>query len=104
MEKVWAELKKIESQAEQIRSDAQKDAKEITSIAQNEAEKLILDGKKYGGQEAQEYLKGAVEEANRKRDQQLVANKQAVEALTKQAQQRMDKASLAVVSAVLGET
>ena len=104
MEKVWEELKKIESQAEQVRSEAQKNAKEITSTAQIEAERLVANSKKYAEQEAQELYTGAVEDANQNREQQLKANQQATETLTKQAQQRMNKASSKIVEAVLEET
>jgi vacuolar-type H+-ATPase subunit H len=104
MEKVWEELKKIEAQAEQIRSEAQKNAKDITILSQKEAEKLLSNSKNYAQQEAQELYASTVEEANRSRDQQLKANQQTTEALAKQAQQRMDKASSTIVADVLGET
>jgi len=104
MEKVWEELKKIEAQAEQIRSEAQKNAKDITILSQKEAEKLLSNSKNYAQQEARELYASTVEEANRSRDQQLKANQQTTEALAKQAQQRMDKASSTIVADVLGET
>lgn len=104
MEKVWEELKKIDAQAEQIRSEAQTDAKEITSLAQKEAEALIADSKNYAQQEAQHLYTSGVSEANRSRDQQLEANQKTTEKLIKQGQQRMKKASLTIVTAVLGET
>ena len=47
MEKVWEELKKIELQAEQIRIEAQNRAKEITNLANQEAEKLVANSKAY---------------------------------------------------------
>jgi F0F1-type ATP synthase membrane subunit b/b' len=104
MEKVWEELKKIDAQAEQIRSEAQTNAKEITSLAQKEAEALIANSKNYAQQEAQHLYTSAVSEANRSRDQQLEANQKTTENLIKQGQQRMKKASLTIVTAVLGET
>ena len=103
LEKVWEELKKIEAQAEQIRSEAQTNAKEINRLAQNEAEKLLADSKNYAQQEGQQLFTSAVEEANRSRSQQLKENQQTTEKLTKQAQLRMDKASSTIVVAVLGE-
>ena len=104
MEKVWEELKKIEAQAEQIRSEAQKNAKEITILSQKEAEKLVTNSQNYAQQEAQGLYASTVEAANRNRDQQLRANQQTTETISKHAQQRMDKASSTVVTAVLGET
>ncbi len=104
MEKVWDELKKIDAQAEQIRSEAQKNAKEITSLAQKEAEKLLANSKNYGQQETQDLYASAVSEANLNREKQLKANQQTTENFGKQAQQRMEKASSTIVTAVLGET
>jgi len=104
MEKVWEELKKIDAQAEQIRSEAQTDAKEITSLAQKEAESLVTDSKNYAQKEAQQLYIDLVSEANRNRDQQLEENQKTTENLSKQAQQRMETASSTIVTAVLGET
>ncbi len=103
MEKVWGELKKIEDQAQEIHSDAQKNAKEITSLAQQEAENLVLDGKKYAREEADQLYAHAVDEANRKRDQQLEKTKAAAEKLGVQAGERMGNAVAAAVKVVLGE-
>jgi F0F1-type ATP synthase membrane subunit b/b' len=47
MERVWEELMKIETEAELIRSEAQSKAKGIVKIAEEEAEKLIANSKKY---------------------------------------------------------
>lgn len=103
MEKIWDELKKIEAQAEQIRSDAQNNAKTITALAQQQAEKLLANGKTYADDEAQQLYVNAIEEANGKRDERLKANQQATEKLRVHAEAAMDKAVLAVVSKVLGE-
>ncbi len=104
MEKVWEELKKIDFQAEQIRSEAQTKAKEIISLSQEVSEKLLVDSKIYAQQEAQQLYEETVEEANRRSDQQLEANQKATERLNKQAQKQMEKASSTIVSAVIGET
>ncbi len=103
MEKVWAELKKIEEQADQIKIQAQNKAKEITALSKQEADKLVADSITYGKQEAQKRYTECMEEANRNREQQLSANKEKAENITKQAQQQMDKAAQAVVDTVLGE-
>jgi len=104
MEKVWVELKKIDAQAEQIRSEAQTNAKEITRLVQKETQELLANGRTYAQQEAQELFEGAVSEANQNREKQLKVNQQTTEKLREQAHQRMEKAALTVVSAVLGET
>ena len=103
MEKVWAELKKIEAEAEQIRSEAQNKSKEITTLAQQEAENLQADGKTYAEQEAKQLYTNTINEANRKRDEQLKANQEATEKIRAQAEKRMDQAALAIVNSVLGE-
>lgn len=45
MEKVWDELKKIEAQPGQIRSEAQNKAKEIIAMVLQEAEELVAKSK-----------------------------------------------------------
>ncbi len=57
MEKVWEELKKIEAKADQIKSTAQNKAKEITVLAQQEAEKLVANSKTYAEEEAKQALR-----------------------------------------------
>jgi F0F1-type ATP synthase membrane subunit b/b' len=51
MERAWEELKKIEAQAEQIRSEAESRAKDIIRLADQEAEKLLANGKAYAEEE-----------------------------------------------------
>lgn len=104
MEKVWDELKKIEAQAEQIRSEAQDEAKKMTALAQQEAEKLIANGKAYGEEEAQQLYTIAIQGANRNRDEQLKANQEARANLREQAEKQIEQAVSTVVNTVLGET
>ncbi len=104
MEKVWDELKKIETQAERIKSEAQNKAETLTSLAQQEAEKLIENGKTYAQEEAQQYYVSIMDEANRRRDKQLEANRQDMEKLKVQAEKHIEQASSAIVNSVLGET
>jgi len=103
MEKVWGELKKIEAQAEQIRSEAQNKAKKLKDLSQQEAELLIANGKTYAEEEAQQVYVNAIEEANRNSGEQLKTNQQVTQKLKAQAEKRMDQASSAVVNSVLGE-
>ena len=104
MEKVWNELKKIEAQAEQIRSEAQDEAKKMTALAQQEAEKLIANGKTYGEEETQQLYTSTIQEANRNREEQLKANQEARANLRAQAEKQLEQAVSTVVNAVLGET
>ena len=103
MEKVWEELKKIEAQAEQIRSEAQQKAQNMTTLAQQNGEKLIANSQTYAEEEAQQLLTSTVKEANRRRDEQLKANQAAAEKLKVQAEKHMEQAISKVVKAVIEE-
>jgi vacuolar-type H+-ATPase subunit H len=103
MEKVWEELKKIEAEAEQLRSEAQEKAKNMTTLAQQNGEKLIANSQTYAGEEGQQLFTSAVEEANRRRDEQLKANQAAAEKLKAQAEKHMEQAISKVVKAVIEE-
>lgn len=101
MEKVWEELKKIEAEAEQIRTDAQQKAQNITAFAQQNGEKLIANSQAYAEEEAQKMLKDTIDEANHRRDEALQANKGATDKLKAQAEKHMDSAVHKVVNAVI---
>jgi vacuolar-type H+-ATPase subunit H len=103
MEKVWEELKKIEDQAEQIRSEAQNKSKTLIELSKQEAEKLLANSKTYAQEEVKHLNDTNIEEANRSRGEQLEANQKATEKLKAQAEKRMEQASSAVMKAVLGE-
>jgi vacuolar-type H+-ATPase subunit H len=103
MEKVWEELKKIETEAEQIRSEAQEKAKNVMTLAQQNGEKLIANSQTYAEEEAQQLLTSTVKEANRRRDEQLKANQAAAEKLKVQAEKHMEQAISKVVKAVIEE-
>ena len=104
MENIWEELRKIESQAEQIRNEAKDRAKKINDLARQEAEKLIINSKAYAEEEMRKLYTGTIEEANRDHDEQLRANQKSAEKLRIQAEKRMDQASSTVANKVLGET
>lgn len=103
MENVWDALKKIEADAEQIRIDAQTEAKAIIALGKQDADKLVANGQTYADEEAQQLYSHAVEEANRSRDEQLKTNEAAIEKLKIAAQKHMDSAVLEVVNAVIEE-
>ena len=104
MEKVWGELKKIDSKAEQIRTDAQQSSTEIISLAQKQAEKLLSDSQKYAEEEAQHMFESAVSEANRSREEQMITNIEAKEKLVQLADKQMKKASITIFKAIIEET
>ena len=101
MERVWEELKKIEAQAEQIRSEAQNRSKEIVNIAQQESEKLFANTKTYAQEEAQHLKSKTIQEASNKHDEKLKANVETTEKLKQQAQKRMERAAKTIAEAVL---
>ena len=103
MEKVWEELKKIEAEAEKIRSSAQQEAQSITALAQKNSEKLIANSQTYAEEEGQQLYASMVEEANRKRDNQLIANQAATEKLKMQAEKRMELAVTTIVKVIVKE-
>jgi hypothetical protein len=104
MEKVWDELKRIEAQAEQIRSEAQIKGKALFDLSHEEAEKLIANSQTYAEEEAKKLHTSTIAEANRSRDEQLKTNKLESERLKAQAKKRIEQATSVVVEAVLGET
>lgn len=104
MEKIWEELRKIESQAEQIRNEAKDEAKKITVLAQQEAEKLIANSRVYAEEETRKLYVSTIQQANRNHDEQLKANQESGEKLRVQAEKRMDQASSTIVNTVLEET
>jgi len=104
MEKVWEELKKIEAQAEQIRSEAQDKAKTMTDLAQKEAEELLTHSATYADEEAQELYTSTVQEANRNRDELLKTNQVAADKLKVKAEQHMESAINKVVNSVIEES
>ena len=103
MEKVWDELKKIEAEAEKIRSDAQEKAQKMTALAQLNSEKLIANSQVYAEEEGQRLYASTVEEANSRRDEQLKANQKATEKLKVQARKRLEPAIAEVVNTIVKE-
>lgn len=103
MEKVWEELKKIEAQAEQIRSEAEQKAQSITALAQQNSEKLIANGQAYAEEEGRQLLADAVKEANRQRSAQLHTNQAETETLKMQAEKRTERVVAKIVNAVIKE-
>ena len=104
MEKVWEELKKIEAQAEQIRSEAQNKAKKMTDLAQKEAEELLANSEIYAEEDAQQLYMNTLREANCSRDELMKENQVAADKLRVQAEKHMKSAITKVVSTVIEES
>jgi F0F1-type ATP synthase membrane subunit b/b' len=90
MEKVWEELKEIESEAEQINSETMEKSQELIAVAKEDAKKLLL---------VSTYLKDATKE----RDIALEKNKSSIQELKETVEKNFDKAVDAVFNAVLGK-
>jgi len=103
MEKVWEELKKIEAQAEQIRSEAQDKSMQISTMAQKQAQTLSLNAKNYSAEEIKQLESTASQEINCKRNEKLKESQQTAEKIRKSAEKRMDHATNLIVKNVLGE-
>ena len=101
MEKVWEELKKIEDQAQIIKTSAQEKAKEITVQAKQDADKLISNSKKIAAEEAQKLYTKVTAEANAAREAQLNQNRGIVEKLRVEAEKNVDKAVDVIFERVL---
>ncbi len=103
MERIWAELKKIEAQGESIRSEAQKIASDITNLAQQEAAKLVENSKTYAEEDAERLYSATVQEENNNRDERLATNRETVSKLRAKAEKRLEQAASVIRSRVLGE-
>jgi vacuolar-type H+-ATPase subunit H len=103
MERVWEELRKIETKAEQIHSEALEKSEELLAIAKKDAEKLLSVSKKYTEAEANELLKRYLEEAASERHSTQEKNKIFIRKLKKNVEKRFDKAVNTVFDAVLGK-
>jgi vacuolar-type H+-ATPase subunit H len=104
MERVWEELKKIEAQAEQMRNEAQGNAKKIIELAQKEAEELLAKSETYAKEESQQLYMKTIQEANHNRDELLKANQNVADKLRVRAEEHMRSAASEVVKALIEET
>ena len=103
MERVWEELKKIETEAERIHSEASKKSEELHAIAKKDAEKLLSVSKKHAEAEANELLNKYRREASNERNARLEKNKIFIKELRATVEKRFDKAVNTVFDAVLGK-
>lgn len=103
MEKVWEELKKVESEAERIRSESAKASSKMVEMAAREADIIINKSAEYAMEEGQELRDAAVAEANKERDLMLEANASFVKKLAATAKTRLEDAVEIVFEVVLGK-
>jgi vacuolar-type H+-ATPase subunit H len=101
MDNVWGELKKIETQALQITSEAQSKAKQIVAVSKQEAQKLVDDSKVNAEAEAQKIYDEAITKANVEREEQLRTTLTEIKKLKTSAEACMDQAVDLIVNAVL---
>jgi len=103
MERVLEELRKIEQEAERIRSEASQKAKEIIDFARRGSERLLLDAEKESEQvinKSQEKFKASMKE----RHEQIVKNCEfEIEKLREKAEKRKEAVVNLVFKALIGE-
>lgn len=104
MEKVWEELKKIETEAQKIRSESEEKAKEILRLAEKEAETLVANSQTISQEEAERINKQATREANQKRANDLKEYASFLEEQRKEAEGRFFKVEKLILDATLGKT
>jgi vacuolar-type H+-ATPase subunit H len=103
MERVWEELRKIETEAERIHSEASKKSEELLAIAKKDAEKLLSVSKKNAESEANDLLNKYRREAANERNVKLEKNKVFIKELRTTVEKRFDKAVNTVFNSVLGK-
>jgi vacuolar-type H+-ATPase subunit H len=103
MERVWEELKEIESKAEQINSETMKKSQELIAVAKKDAEKLLSLAKKYAEAEANELLNTHLKKAATERDIALEKNDRSIKELKAHVEKNFDKTVDAVFNVVLGK-
>ena len=102
MERVWSELRRIEDEAENIRSEAQSKSREITQVAAEETEKLVANSKNYANEDARKLRESSVKLANEHRDSLLKTNEETIARLQGSAEEHMKEAITTIVNCVLG--
>jgi F0F1-type ATP synthase membrane subunit b/b' len=101
MEKVWEELRKIESKAEHIHSETLKKSEELIAVAKKDAEKLLSVSKKHTEAEANKLLNKYLQEAANERAVALEKNENSIKELRTTVEKFFDKAVNTIFDAVL---
>jgi vacuolar-type H+-ATPase subunit H len=103
MERIWEELKEIESKAEQINSETMKKSQELLAVAKKDAKKLLSISKKHAEAEAKELVNRQLKEAAKERDIALEKNERTIKELKARVEKNFDKTVDAVFNVVLGK-
>jgi vacuolar-type H+-ATPase subunit H len=103
MEKVWEELKKIESEAEQIHSETLKKSEELVAIAKEDAKKLLSITEKNVEIEVNELLNRLRRNTTKERNDALEKNEENIKDLMKSVEKRFDEAVDTTFDAILGK-
>jgi vacuolar-type H+-ATPase subunit H len=103
VERVWEELKEIESKAEQINSETMKKSQELIAVAKKDAKKLLSLSEKHAEAEANELLNTHLKEAAKERDIALEKNERTIKELKSIVEKNFDKTVDAVFNLVLGK-
>jgi len=103
MEKVWDELRKIESKAEQINSETLKKSEELIAVAKKDAKKLLSLSKKHTESEINDLLTTYLNQATKEHDTAIEKNEKAIKELKTTVEKNFDKSIDAVFNAVLGK-
>jgi len=103
MERIWEELKEIESKAEQINSETMKKSQELLAVAKTDAKKLLSISKKHSEAEAKELVNTQLKEAAKERDIALEKNEKTIKELKARVEKNFDKTVDTVFNVVLGK-
>jgi vacuolar-type H+-ATPase subunit H len=103
MERVWDELRKIESKAEHIHSETLKKSEELLAVAEKDAEKLLSVSKEHTKVEADKLFDTYLKKASKDRDATLEENKRFINDLRTSVKKSFDEAVTKVFDAVLGK-
>jgi F0F1-type ATP synthase membrane subunit b/b' len=103
MEKVWKELRKIESEAEQVHSETLKKSEELIAFAKQDSEKLLSASEKHVETEVNELLNRFLRDSADERDAALEKNEKYIKDLREKVKESFDAAVNMTFDAVLGK-
>jgi F0F1-type ATP synthase membrane subunit b/b' len=104
MEKVWDELKRIELQAEAIRSEALNKSTLIINLAKKDGEQLVTKARTYAEEDSQQFYDNSLQEAGTVYEEKLKASEEVGKKLLLQAEKHVEQCVEIIVKAVIGES
>jgi V/A-type H+-transporting ATPase subunit G/H len=102
MERVLGELKRIEDEAEKIRSEASEKSQEIIETARQKARELTADAENEAEKELEKFLKKFKEEMEVKQREVLKATKIKIDGLNRSAKKNVNLAVDEIFKIVVG--